>query len=87
MARSRRTPTLLICPRCSGLFNHHSPSQYLGVELEDYQYFWTAVLGKKQRQRRWREKKLNLMGRSFRVHKPCTDWVVEDDHNPSGFGG
>jgi hypothetical protein len=20
-------------------------------------------------------------------HTPYTDWVMEDDHNPSGFGG
>jgi hypothetical protein len=86
-ARSRRTPTLLICPCCSGLFNHRSPSPYLRVEFEVTKTFEPQSLGKKQRQSRWREKKLNLMRTSSRVHRPYTDWVMEDDHNPSGFGG
>jgi hypothetical protein len=46
-ARSRRTPTLLICPCCSGLFNHRSPSPYLRVEFEDYEDIWTAVTREK----------------------------------------
>ncbi len=72
-ARSRRTPTLLICPCCSGLSNHRSPSPYLRVEFEDYEDISkTAVTREKQRQNRWREKKLNLMRTSSRVHRPYT---------------
>jgi hypothetical protein len=46
MAQSRRTPTLLICPCCSELFNHRSPSPYLRFEFEDYEDIWTAITRK-----------------------------------------
>jgi len=46
VARSRRTPTLLICPCCSELFNHRSPSPYLRFEFEDFQDIWTAITRK-----------------------------------------
>ena len=78
---------MLICSCWSELFNHRSPSPYLRVEFEDYEDIWTAVTREKQRQSRWREEKLNLMRTSSRVHRPYTDWVMEDDHDASGFGG
>jgi hypothetical protein len=70
-----------------GAFNHRSPLRIWPSNLKITKTFGPQSLGKKQRQGRWREKKLNLMRTSSRVHRPHIDWVMEEDHNPSGFGG
>jgi hypothetical protein len=78
-ARSRRTPTLLICLCFRELFNHRSPSSYFRVSFERLR--WSAITRKNNVNAGGAKKKHKVKRRSSRVQKRYTDWLIGRCHN------